>query len=40
MTDEAIKEELLKLKAEVVAQNNSFVNDIVARTENAKTMLA
>ncbi|KAK3560038.1 hypothetical protein QTP86_033758 [Hemibagrus guttatus] len=40
MTDEAIKAELLKLKAEVVAHNNSFVNDIVARTENVKTMLA
>ncbi|GAA6108938.1 DNA mismatch repair protein Msh2 [Tachysurus ichikawai] len=40
MTNEAIKEELRKLKAEVVVHNNSFVNDIVARIENAKTTLA
>lgn len=36
MTDEAIKAELRKLKAEVVSHNNAFVNEIVSPTENAK----
>lgn len=40
MTDEAIKAELRRLKAEVVALNNTFVNDIVSRTENVKTTSA
>ncbi|KAF4084914.1 hypothetical protein AMELA_G00111500 [Ameiurus melas] len=39
MTDDAIKAELHKLKAEVVSHNNAFVNKIVSRTENVKTTL-
>lgn len=39
MTDDAIKAELHKLKAEVVSHNNAFVNKIVSHTENVKTTL-
>ncbi|XP_062859735.1 DNA mismatch repair protein Msh2 isoform X2 [Trichomycterus rosablanca] len=40
MTEEAFKAELHKLKVEVVAQNNRFVNEIVSRAENVKKALA
>lgn len=38
MTEEAVSVELRKLKAEVVALGNAFVNEIVSRTENVKPM--
>ncbi|XP_059386911.1 DNA mismatch repair protein Msh2-like [Carassius carassius] len=36
MSDEAVKEELCKLKAEVIRQNNNFVNDIVSCSAKVK----
>ncbi|XP_016086747.1 DNA mismatch repair protein Msh2-like [Sinocyclocheilus grahami] len=36
MSDEAVKEELRKLKAEVIGQNNSFVSEIVTRCAKVK----
>lgn len=40
LTDEDVTAALRKLKAEVVSVNNAFVNEIVSRTENVKTMLS
>ncbi|KAG1931878.1 DNA mismatch repair protein Msh2 [Pimephales promelas] len=36
MSDEAVKEELRKLKTEVISQNNSFINEIVSRSAKVK----
>ncbi|KAK7122650.1 hypothetical protein R3I94_019685 [Phoxinus phoxinus] len=36
MSDEAVKEELRKLKAEAIGQNNSFINEIVSRSAKVK----
>lgn len=36
MSDEAVKEELRKLKAEAIGQNNGFINEIVSRSAKVK----
>lgn len=36
MTDEAVKKELCKLRAEVIAQNNSFLNAILSHINRVK----
>ncbi|XDV44474.1 hypothetical protein PO909_012753 [Leuciscus waleckii] len=36
MSDEGVKEELRKLKAEVIGQNNGFINEIVSRSAKVK----
>ncbi|CAM4710069.1 unnamed protein product [Leuciscus chuanchicus] len=36
MSDEGVKEELRKLKAEVIGQNNGFINEMVSRSAKVK----